>query len=184
MATLRIQPWSASCVAYCSNPNNAFGCTPAEVSGGLLYFGGDFGILPFNAVAHNALTQLDYFRSVGVSSYNALQLKAHASLAPRPRGRRSLHLVARARRQQRSPGSGTGESHLSPQLAQPVAGLGQFGQRRAPYRGDQLCLAAAPRTGRELPEPRRAGADPRRHFCLRNLEPGDGTPVRSGEQHR
>jgi carboxypeptidase family protein len=62
-------------VAYCSNPNNRFGCTPAEVSGSLLYFGGDFGILPFNAVAHNALTQLDHFRSVGVSSYNALQLK-------------------------------------------------------------------------------------------------------------
>jgi hypothetical protein len=62
-------------VAYCSNPNNAFGCTPAEVSGSLLYFGGDFGILPYNAVAHNALTQLDYFRSVGVSSYNGLQLK-------------------------------------------------------------------------------------------------------------
>ena len=62
-------------VAYCSNPNNAFGCTPAEVSGGLLYYGGDFGILPYNAVAHNALTQLDYFRSVGVSSYNGLQLK-------------------------------------------------------------------------------------------------------------
>jgi Carboxypeptidase regulatory-like domain/TonB dependent receptor len=64
-----------SLVAFCSDPNNIYGCTPDEVSGSTLYNGGDFGFLPYNAVAHNALSQLDYFRSVGVSSYNGLQLK-------------------------------------------------------------------------------------------------------------
>ena len=63
----------AQLVTYCSDPNNAFVCTPDQVSGGNLYDGADFGVLPFNAVAHNALTQLDYFRSVGRSSYNGLQ---------------------------------------------------------------------------------------------------------------
>jgi Carboxypeptidase regulatory-like domain len=62
-------------VAYCSNPTNAFGCTPSTVSGGFLYFGGDFGFLPFNAVAHNALFQPFYQRSTAGSIYNAMQLK-------------------------------------------------------------------------------------------------------------
>ena len=65
----------ASLVAYCSDPTNAFGCSPADVSGQTLYFGGDFGILPFNAVAHNALFQPFYQRSSADSSYNAFQLK-------------------------------------------------------------------------------------------------------------
>jgi len=65
----------ASLVAYCSDPTNAFGCSPADVSGQTLYYGGDFGILPFNAVAHNALFQPFYQRSGADSSYNAMQLK-------------------------------------------------------------------------------------------------------------
>jgi hypothetical protein len=65
----------AQLVSYCSNPNNVFGCTPDQVSNFNLYFGGDFGILPFNAVAHNAMYQPFYQRSVGDSLYNALQLK-------------------------------------------------------------------------------------------------------------
>jgi hypothetical protein len=62
-------------VAFCSNPSNAFGCSPSDVSSILLYEGADFGLLPFNAVAHNALVQPFYQRSVGNSIYNALQLK-------------------------------------------------------------------------------------------------------------
>jgi hypothetical protein len=64
----------ASLVAYCSVPNS-FKCTPDTVSGQTLYFGGDFGILPFNAVQHNALFQPFYQRSSADSSYNAMQLK-------------------------------------------------------------------------------------------------------------
>ncbi|MBZ5571026.1 MAG: TonB-dependent receptor [Acidobacteriia bacterium] len=62
-------------VTYCSDVNNAFACTPADVSNLTLYYGGTFGSLPFNAVAHNALLQPSYQRSVGNSIYNALQLK-------------------------------------------------------------------------------------------------------------
>jgi hypothetical protein len=66
-------------VSICSNPANAFGCNPNEVSGILLYEGGqganDFGILPFNAVANNALVQPFYQVSVANSIYNSLQLK-------------------------------------------------------------------------------------------------------------
>lgn len=64
-------------VAYCqpTNPNNTFGCTPAQVSGTNLYFGKEFGFLPFDAVANNALYQPYYQQSVGNSIYNSLQLK-------------------------------------------------------------------------------------------------------------
>ena len=62
-------------VTFCSNPANAFGCTPNDVQLGNLYYGGSFGILPFNAVAHNALFQPFYQRANGSSIYNALQLK-------------------------------------------------------------------------------------------------------------
>jgi hypothetical protein len=62
-------------VAFCSNPANSFGCTPSQVSSSLLYFGGTFGILPFNAVANNALFQPFYQQSPGNSSYNSLQAK-------------------------------------------------------------------------------------------------------------
>jgi hypothetical protein len=68
-----------SLVAICSDPSNAYGCKPNEVSGILLYEGGqgpnDFGILPKNAVANNALVQPFYQVSVANSIYNSLQLK-------------------------------------------------------------------------------------------------------------
>ncbi len=38
-------------VAFCSDPSNAFGCTPATVTFTNLYLGAEFGALPFNAVA-------------------------------------------------------------------------------------------------------------------------------------
>jgi hypothetical protein len=69
-------------VQICSNPSdprNTTGCTPNEVSGILLYEGGqglnDFGLLPFNAVNNNALVQPFYQRSVVNSIYNSLQAK-------------------------------------------------------------------------------------------------------------
>jgi len=62
-------------VAYCSNTSNPFNCTPDDVQLGNLYYGADYGFLPFNAVAHNALYQPFHARSVGNSIYNALQLK-------------------------------------------------------------------------------------------------------------
>ncbi len=62
-------------VTFCSDPNNAFGCTPADVSKTNLFDGADIGALPFNAIAHNALFQPFFIRSVGNSNYNAMQLK-------------------------------------------------------------------------------------------------------------
>jgi hypothetical protein len=62
-------------VTYCSDPTNTFGCTPATVSGAFLYYGGTFSFLPYNAVAHNALFQPFYQRSMANSIYNAMQLK-------------------------------------------------------------------------------------------------------------
>jgi hypothetical protein len=68
-------------VAFCSDPANAFGCTSGTVSGQNLYIGAEFGNLPFNAVAHNALFQPAYNRAVGNSLYNALQLKVTRRLS-------------------------------------------------------------------------------------------------------
>lgn len=62
-------------LAYCSNPANVYGCTTDDVSFTNLYAGFEFGALPFNAVAHNALYQPFYQTSVGNSNYNSLQVK-------------------------------------------------------------------------------------------------------------
>lgn len=62
-------------VAYCSNPGNATGCTPSNVSGIALYEGAELGILPFDAVANNALLQPFYQTSNANSFYSAMQLK-------------------------------------------------------------------------------------------------------------
>ncbi len=63
-------------LTFCSDPTNAFGCTPDTVAGLTnLYFGGDIGTLPFNAVAHNAIAQPFFQTSVGNSIYNSLQAK-------------------------------------------------------------------------------------------------------------
>ena len=62
-------------VAFCSDPTNSFGCTPATVSKANLFFGAENGVLPFDAVAHNALFQPFYIRSVGNSIYHGLQTK-------------------------------------------------------------------------------------------------------------
>ena len=76
----------AQLVAFCSDPTNSFlnffgnpsSCTPNSVSGINLYdgFQSNRSPLPFNAVAHNALIQPGYNRSVANSIYNGLQVKA------------------------------------------------------------------------------------------------------------
>lgn len=58
-----------------TNPDNTFGCTEATVAKANLWFGAENGVLPFNAVAHNAMFQPFYQRSIGNSNYNALQAK-------------------------------------------------------------------------------------------------------------
>ncbi len=63
-------------VTYCSNPGNAYGCDPTEVSGALLYYGYTvYGILPFNAVYNNAMYQPDYQMTEFNSIYHGLQAK-------------------------------------------------------------------------------------------------------------
>ena len=62
-------------VTYCSDPGNAFGCTPETVSGNLLYEGAEFGFLPFDAVNNNALLQPDLQLNEFNSIYHGLQTK-------------------------------------------------------------------------------------------------------------
>lgn len=62
-------------VTFCSDPSNSFGCTPATVTKTNLIDGFEAGVLPFDAVAHNALFQPFYVRSIGNSIYNSMQLK-------------------------------------------------------------------------------------------------------------
>jgi hypothetical protein len=64
-------------IAFCipTNPLNTLGCTRSTVASTNLYFGAEFGVLPFDAVAHNALFQPFYQISVGNSIYNSLQAK-------------------------------------------------------------------------------------------------------------
>jgi hypothetical protein len=68
----------AQLVAICSSTNpavNPLGCVPSEVSGTLLYEGAQDGVLPFNAVANNALVQPDYQINEYNSIYHGLQAK-------------------------------------------------------------------------------------------------------------
>jgi len=65
---------AAQLVAYCSVPN-AFDCIPSDVSKGNLFTGADNGFLPFNAIAHNALIEPNYVRSISSSIYHSLQAK-------------------------------------------------------------------------------------------------------------
>jgi hypothetical protein len=66
-------------VTYCSDPANAFGCTPATVSGISLYIGAtpsqNILDLPFNAVNNNALVQPFYQTAAFNSIYHGLQTK-------------------------------------------------------------------------------------------------------------
>lgn len=67
----------AQLLAICTpgNPLNTTGCTADDVTKTNLYLGEQFGVLPFNAVANNALFQPFYQRSIGNSIYNSFQAK-------------------------------------------------------------------------------------------------------------
>jgi len=72
-------------LAFCSDPDNEFGCTTDTVSGaGNLYSGKEFGVLPFNAVAHNAIGRSGLsavlVESASNANYNAMQLKVSKRL--------------------------------------------------------------------------------------------------------
>jgi hypothetical protein len=58
-----------------SNPQNTTGCTTDQVIKTNLYLGKEFGVLPSDAVAYNAVVQPFYQRSIGNSIYNSLQAK-------------------------------------------------------------------------------------------------------------
>ena len=76
-------------VAFCSTPGNSFTnfngnpdtCTPTQVTGINLYEGFENNVLPFNAVAHNALVQPGYNRAVANSIYHGLQVKVTRRLS-------------------------------------------------------------------------------------------------------
>jgi hypothetical protein len=57
------------------NPANTTGCTADDVSFTNLYFGAEFGVLPFNAVNNNALFQPPYQRAIGNGVYHGLQTR-------------------------------------------------------------------------------------------------------------
>lgn len=69
----------ADLVAFCSDPDNSFGCSPNQVSSLNLYSGADQGVLPFNGVAHNAIGRNTFSaalnKSDGNANYNAFQAK-------------------------------------------------------------------------------------------------------------
>lgn len=66
---------------FCQDPNNAFGCQDGPnlndaqetVQGFLLYFGQEFGALPFDAVNNNAIFHAQVLQTAASSTYNALQ---------------------------------------------------------------------------------------------------------------
>lgn len=63
--------------AFCHTQPNPFGCidTPisSTVQGNNLYFGKEFGLLPFDAVQNNAIFHAQVVQAEGNSTYNALQ---------------------------------------------------------------------------------------------------------------
>ena len=66
----------AQLVAFCSDPSNAFGCSPSTLQFSTLWFGADFfGNIPFNAVNNNAFFQAFLQKSIANASYHGLQVK-------------------------------------------------------------------------------------------------------------
>jgi hypothetical protein len=60
-------------VTYCSNPSNAFGCSNSTLQYNLLYYGGDIGYLPNDAVNNNAFLHTFTDQTSGHSWYDGLQ---------------------------------------------------------------------------------------------------------------
>jgi hypothetical protein len=76
-------------LAYCTptNPNNTFGCDTTTLQFGLLWFGAEFGYLPFDATNNNAFnngggipgSRLN--KSIGSSIYHGLQVNLEKRLS-------------------------------------------------------------------------------------------------------
>lgn len=69
--------------AFCvpSNPANTFGCSQSTLQFTNLYFGQEFGALPFDAVNNNAFFQAFLQKSIAQSIYNGLQVNATERLS-------------------------------------------------------------------------------------------------------
>lgn len=63
----------ASLVNYCANSSNALHCQNSTLQYNTLYFGGDFGLLPEDAVNNNAFLHTFTDQTSGQSWYNGLQ---------------------------------------------------------------------------------------------------------------
>ena len=61
-------------LTFCSDPENEFGCNASVVTNTNLWFGQEFGTLPFNAVNNNAFFQAFFQKSIANANYNGLQL--------------------------------------------------------------------------------------------------------------
>lgn len=62
-------------VAFCADPTNAFGCDSSTLQFSELWFGAEFGDLPFDAVNNNAFFQAFLQKSIANATYHGLQLK-------------------------------------------------------------------------------------------------------------
>jgi hypothetical protein len=72
-------------LAYCI-PGNSFSCNTTTLQFGSLYYGGDIGVLPFNAVNNTAFLSgggpgAFLYKSIGNSSYNGLQINLQKHFA-------------------------------------------------------------------------------------------------------
>ena len=61
-------------LAFCSDPNNMFKCDASTLTFNTLWFGGDAGSLPFNAVNNNAFLSANLNKSIASATYHGLQL--------------------------------------------------------------------------------------------------------------
>jgi hypothetical protein len=69
----------ATLVAYCNggigNPNICGGIGEAYLQGEILYYGGDYGLLPIDGSGNSIFSEVLEQTSSGISSYNALQVQ-------------------------------------------------------------------------------------------------------------
>jgi hypothetical protein len=126
----RVQDLLAFCVP--TNPQNqgftsATGqCSADDVSFNNLYRGADFGALPFNAVAHNALVQPFFAASVGDSVYHSLQLKVTHRLSHGLQ-LQGAYTWSHAIDNSNDPNAPADGTRFPPQLAGPERRAGQLG---------------------------------------------------------
>lgn len=65
----------AQLIAYCNNPNNCNGQGEAYLQGEILYYGGDFGLLPIDGAGNSIFSEVLEQSSSGMSNYNSLQVQ-------------------------------------------------------------------------------------------------------------